>query len=129
MNDTDLEARYREYIRCLNERRFGELDQFVQGELRYNGLPESWTAYRDRLVQDVAAIPDLFFDLQLIVARGDLVSSRILFHCTPQHGWQGWQPNGQAISFAEHVIYRFHGGKIAEVWSLLDRAAIAAQLA
>lgn len=128
MTDAELETHYRQYIRCLNERRLDELGHFVHDELRYNGVPETRTGYRDRLVQDIAAIPDLVFELQVVVAHDQQVGCRIFFRCTPEREWQGWQPNGQTISFAEHVFYRFRDGKIEEVWSLLDRDAIAAQL-
>lgn len=129
MSDADLEAHYRQYIRCLNDRRLDELDAFVHDDLHYNGAPETRTAYRNRLVQDIAAIPDLYFDIQWIVAHDNLVGCRIFFRCTPQHEWLGKPPTGKTISFAEHVFYRFRDGKIEEVWSLLDRAAITAQLA
>jgi predicted ester cyclase len=39
------------------------------------------------------------------------------------------EPSGTPISFAEHVFYRFRDAKIAEVWSLIDTQAIAAQTA
>jgi predicted ester cyclase len=128
MTDAELETHYRQYIRCLNERRLDDLGHYVHDKLRYNGVSETRMAYRDRLIQDVAAIPDLYFDVHLLVAHDQTVGCRIFFRCTPQHEWQGWHPDGQTISFAEHVFYRFRDGKIEEVWSLLDRDAIAEQL-
>ncbi|TGQ20515.1 ester cyclase, partial [Mesorhizobium sp. M00.F.Ca.ET.220.01.1.1] len=32
------------------------------------------------------------------------------------------------VSFAENVIYDFQDGRIREVWSVIDKAAIQAQL-
>jgi predicted ester cyclase len=32
------------------------------------------------------------------------------------------------VSFAENVFYQFRAGKIAEVWSVIDKRAIEAQL-
>jgi predicted ester cyclase len=40
----------------------------------------------------------------------------------------GFSPNGKRLIFAEHVFYLFRDGRIAAVLSLIDRAAIAAQL-
>jgi predicted ester cyclase len=40
----------------------------------------------------------------------------------------GTSPNGQRLSFAEHVFDQFPDGRIAAVWSLIDRPAIEAQL-
>ncbi|WP_238386684.1 ester cyclase [Chitinophaga rupis] len=36
--------------------------------------------------------------------------------------------NGRNIVFTENVFYQFHDGKIIEVWSVIDKAAIEAQL-
>ena len=83
MTDTELETRYRQYIRCLNERRLDELDHYVHDELRYNGLPETRAAYRNWLVEDIAAIPDLFFEVELLVTHDHQVGCRIFFRCTP----------------------------------------------
>jgi predicted ester cyclase len=40
----------------------------------------------------------------------------------------GLAPTGRRISFCEHVFYRFRDGRIAQVWSLIDRDAVATQL-
>jgi len=32
------------------------------------------------------------------------------------------------VTFAENVIYEFRGEKIVEVWAVIDKAAIEAQL-
>jgi predicted ester cyclase len=36
--------------------------------------------------------------------------------------------NGERVTFAENVFYRFRSGKIDEVWSVIDKAGIEAQL-
>jgi predicted ester cyclase len=36
--------------------------------------------------------------------------------------------NGCKISFAENVFYAFKDGRIGEVWSVIDKAAIEKQL-
>ena len=123
-----VRARYRRYISYLNNRRLDELDEFVHEELTYNGEPETRADYRARIAGDVAAIPDLYFDVQLLVVGGDQVGCRLFFNCTPQSEWLGLRPNGKSISFAEHVFYKFRGGKIYEVWSLLDVPSIVEQL-
>lgn len=79
------------------------------------------------LEADTAAIPDLQFVAELILVEEDVVASRLMFHCTPQATFQGFEPPGTPISFSEHVFYRFRESKIAEVWSLVDVQAIATQ--
>ncbi|WP_245280042.1 ester cyclase [Hyphomicrobium sp. 99] len=41
----------------------------------------------------------------------------------------GLKPNGKKISFSEHVFYKLRDGRISEVRSLIDRDAVARQLA
>jgi predicted ester cyclase len=129
MTEAEFEAHYRRYISYLNNRRLDELDEFLHEELTYNGEPETRADYRARIAGDVAAIPDLYFDVHLIVVGGDQIACRLFYNCTPQSEWLGLQPNGKSISFAEQVFYKFRDGKIYEVWSLLDVASIAEQLA
>ena len=129
MTEAEFEAHYRRYISYLNNRRLDELDEFLHEELTYNGEPETRADYRERIAGDVAAIPDLYFDVHLIVVGGDQIACRLFYNCTPQSEWLGLQPTGKSISFAEHVFYKFRDGKIYEVWSLLDVASIAEQLA
>jgi predicted ester cyclase len=129
MAEADREAHYRRYISYLNDRRVDELGEFVQEELAYNGKPMTRLDYQNMIAGDIAAIPDLYFDIHLLVIDGDQIACRLNFQCTPQSEFLGLQPNGKSISFSEHVFYRLRGGKIYEVWSLIDRPAIEEQLA
>ncbi|TIR46278.1 MAG: ester cyclase, partial [Mesorhizobium sp.] len=36
--------------------------------------------------------------------------------------------NGRRVTFAENVFYEIQDGRIREVWSVIDKAAIQAQL-
>ncbi len=126
--NADLEARYRAYLDALNERRLDDLEHFVQDELTYNGEPMTRRQYQDLIAADVAAIPDLVYAAHLVVACGEQVACRLVFDCTPRREFLGFTPDGRRLTFAEHVFYRFREGRIAAVWSLIDRAAITAQL-
>ena len=127
MNTEALADVYRRYLRCPNNRQWDELGQFVCEDVTHNQKPIGLTGYRAMLEGDTAAIPDLHFLAELFVADADLVACRLAFQCTPQQPFLGFEPTGTQISFAEHVFYRFREGKIAEVWSLVDAQAIAAQ--
>jgi predicted ester cyclase len=124
----DLEARYRAYLAVLNDRRLDDREHYVQDELTYNGAPMTRRQYRDLIAADVAAVPDLRYDAHLVVATDDQVACRLVFDCTPQREFLGFTPDGRRLTFAEHVFYRFENDRIAAVWSLIDRAAIAEQL-
>lgn len=125
---TTLEAHYRRYISYLNDRKTHDLSDFAHEELTYNGKPMTRAEYQSYIADDIATIPDLYFDVQHLITSKDHVASRIMFNCTPVKQFRGHSPNGQKISFTEHVFYRFEDGKIREVWSLLDDSAIAAQM-
>jgi predicted ester cyclase len=128
MADNALEEHYRAYIAALNERRFDDLADFVHDELTYNDAPMTRRQYQDLIAGDVAAIPDLFYDIRTLVAAGDEVGCRLLFDCTPVREFLGFVPDGRRLAFTEHVFYRFRDGRIAQVWSLIDRDAIRRQL-
>ena len=129
MRSADLETRYRLYLDTLNERRLDDLVHYVQDELSYNGETMTRRQYQDLIAADITAIPDLIFDAQIVIASADYVACRLVFDCTPEHEFLGFSPNGERLRFAEHVFYHFHDGRIAAVWSLIDRPAIEAQLA
>jgi predicted ester cyclase len=128
MTIADLETRYRSYLDALNERRLDDLMDYVLDELSYNGEKITRRQYQDLIAGDISAIPDLIFDAQIIVATDEHVACRLVFNCTPQQEFLGFSPNGQQLRFAEHVFYHFRDGRIAAVWSLIDRPAIEAQL-
>ncbi|WP_299715061.1 ester cyclase, partial [Caballeronia sp.] len=48
--------------------------------------------------------------------------------CTPNGNFLGLPVNGKKVSFTENVFYQFREGKIGQVWSVIDKAAIEAQL-
>jgi predicted ester cyclase len=128
MTDADLESRYRAYLDVLNDRRLDDLVHHVADELTYNGEPMTRRQYRDLIAADLAAAPDLVYDAHLVVAAGDRVAGRLVFDCAPEREFLGFTPDGRRLRFAEHVFYRYRDGLIAEVDSLIDRAAIEAQL-
>jgi predicted ester cyclase len=128
MTGTDLLAVYRDYLTCLNGRRWDDLGRFVADELTYNGGHMTLGDYRALLQGDTHAIPDLQFRPELLLADDAIVSCRLFFECTPQHAFLGFEPTGERMSFAEHVFYRFVGGRITDVWSLIDRDAIREQI-
>ena len=129
MDQDRLAERYRRYIDCLNERRFEDLAEFTEETVVYNGAPCTAADYRDGRIDDFDRIPDLRFVIGLLVVQGELVGARLDFRCTPVREFLGFAPNGRRVEFSEHVFYRFREGRIAEVWSLIDREALRRQLA
>jgi predicted ester cyclase len=128
MTETALANVYRAYIACLNRQDWAGLGEFVQHDARHNGRPFGLGGYRAMLERDFEEIPDLHFNIELLVCEPPHVASRLRFDCRPKGRFLGLPVNGKRVVFAENVFYRFQSGKIAEVWSLIDKAAIEAQL-
>jgi predicted ester cyclase len=128
MTDTDLRGIYRDYIACLNARDLANLEKFVHQDARHNARQFGVDGYRAMLENDYREIPDLFFEVDLLVCEPPHIASRIRFDCSPKAGFLGLPVNGQRISFTENVFYEFRDGKIVNVWSVIDKAAIEAQL-
>ena len=128
MAQAELSDIYRSYIACLNRQDWPNLGQFVQDDVMHNGRRLGLAGYRDMLERDFCDIPDLSFDIRLLMADPPHIASRLWFDCTPQGSFLGLPVDGRKVSFAENVFYEFRGDRICEVWSTIDKAAIEAQL-
>lgn len=128
MPDGDLSALYRAYIDCLNRRNWAALGDFVHADVHYNGARVGLSGYRAMLEADFRAIPDLVFTIDLLVSQPPRVASRLTFDCAPVGQLFDLPVNGKRVRFAENVFYEFLDGRIHTVWSIIDKAAIAAQI-
>jgi len=128
MMSTDLAEVYRAYIACLNTQDWPQLEQFVDDDVRYNGQGIGIVGYREMLERDFCEIPDLHFTIQLLICDPPYVASRLEFDCAPKGTFLGLDVNGKRVSFTENVFYEFRSEKIWQVWSVIDKAAIEAQL-
>lgn len=129
MTQADLTTIYRDYIACLNAQDWSRLGQFVHDDARHNGRSFGLQGYRAMLERDFTDIPDLRFNIELLVAEPPRIASRLRFDCTPKGSFLGLAVNGRRISFAENVFYEFQDRRIRQVWSVIDKQAVEAQLA
>ena len=128
MTKADLSEIYRAYIACLNQQDWPNLGQFVEDNVSRNGRQLGLSGYRQMLERDFREIPDLYFNIQLLIADAPYIACRLAFDCTPKGKFLGLDVNGKKVSFTENVFYEFRGGKIVQVWSVIDKTAIEAQL-
>ncbi|SFB03074.1 conserved hypothetical protein, steroid delta-isomerase-related [Rhizobium sp. NFR07] len=119
---------YAGYIDCLNAKDLDRLGDFVGEDVHYNGKRIGLSGYRAMLENDHREIPDLHFDVRSVVADRSTVASRIQFDVTPRGEFFGLPINGRRVSFSENVFYEFDNGRIARVWSVIDKEAVRAQL-
>lgn len=128
MTKADLSELYRSYISCLNQQDWPRLGQFVGADVCHNGQQIGLAGYRAMLEGDFSKIPDLYFKIQLLIADPPYVACRLQFDCTPKDRFLGLGVGGKKVSFAENVFYEFRNDRIAQVWSVIDKAAIEQQL-
>ena len=128
MNSGDLGDLYRSYIACLNRQDWPALGQFVHDDVVHNGRPLGLSGYRAMLEQDFREIPDLRFNIALLASDPPRLAARLQFDCAPTGTFLGVPVNGRRVSFCENVFYEFRDDKIRQVWSVIDKTAIEAQL-
>jgi predicted ester cyclase len=124
----DLADIYRGYIACLNKQDWPRLGQFVHDDAYYNGRRIGLSGYREMLERDFQEIPDLHFNIRLLIADPPCIASRLDFDCTPKGRFLGLPVNGRKVAFSENVFYEFSEERIKQVWSVIDKAAIEAQI-
>lgn len=124
----ELGSHYQAYLDCLNRQAWTELGRYVDAAVEHNGRPLGLAGYQAMLEGDHAAIPDLQFSAHLLVVEPPWLAAQLDFDCTPRGELFGLAVNGRRVRFSEHVFYRFAEGRIREVRSVIDRAAIAEQL-
>ena len=128
MTKEELLEQYRAYVDCLNRRDWSRLGDYVADKARHNGRDIGLAGYQRMLEGDIAAIPDLVFNIDFLVSDPPIIGARLLFDCTPKGELFGMHVDGRRVTFTENVFYRFAYGKIDTVWSVIDQTAIKAQL-
>jgi predicted ester cyclase len=123
-----LANRYEAYISCLNNQDWNNLGNFIAEDVLHNDRPFGLTGYRAMLEQDFRDIPDLHFNIALLVVDNIHVASRLAFDCSPVGNFLGLPVNGRRLKFTENVFYEFRAKRIVKVWSVIDKTAIEAQL-
>lgn len=125
----DLQQTYRDYLDCLNAKDLAQLGRFVADDVVYNGQAVGFDGYRTMIAGNYDNIPDLRFVADLLIADASHVAARLRFDCHPTSRFRDLDVNGRRVVFHENVFYRFANGRIAEVWSVIDKAEIERQLA
>jgi steroid delta-isomerase-like uncharacterized protein len=66
------------------------------------------------------AFPDLHVAVEDVIAEGDKVVYRNTVTGTHQGEYRGLPPTGKSVTYNEIFIVRFAGGRIAEIWGVVD---------
>ncbi len=75
-----------------------------------------------------AALPDLRFTIEDILAEGDKAAARITCRGTQRGELHGIPPTGRRVAWDEILVARVAGGKIVEGWGVEDMLGLMQQL-
>ena len=74
------------------------------------------------------AFPDVHFEIEDIVQREDLLAARVTLEGTQRGEFAGIPVTGKRMRVYDFAMYRIVGGKITDVWSLIDMHGLRDQL-
>lgn len=100
------------------------IDQIVEPDVLFHApvpmggtavqaLKQVWTAL-------LRAFPDIHVAIEDVIAEGDKVVVRNTVTGTHQGEYRGMPPTGRSVSYNEIFIVRFDGGRIVEIWGVVD---------
>jgi steroid delta-isomerase-like uncharacterized protein len=107
-------------------------DVFAPEYLRHDfraSEPEPGPAGQKRIAADFrAAFPDLSFEVDFVLAEGDLVAGRWTASGTHLGPWAGVEATGRRMRFSGLNVFRFSSGKVVEIWNHRDDLGLMEQL-
>ncbi len=74
------------------------------------------------------AFPDLHFEIEELVAEGDIVAGRLTMSGTHQGSLMGEPPTGRSLRTNHMHFVRFRDGKVVEHWGARDALGMMRQL-
>ncbi|MET9632397.1 ester cyclase [Lentzea sp. NPDC006480] len=84
------------------------------------GVGSGAEALKQVWVTLLRAFPDIEVTIEDVVAEGDEVVYRNRVTGTHRGEYRGLPPTGRSVDYAEIFIVRFAGGRIAEIWGVVD---------
>ncbi|MER5648763.1 ester cyclase [Streptosporangium sp. NPDC002524] len=103
---------------------FKTIDEVVEPDVLFHApVPMDTTGARAlKHVWEVLlrAFPDIHVTVEDAVAEGDRVVFRNTVTGTHQGEYRGLPPTGKSVTYQEIFIVRFTGGRIAEIWGVVD---------
>jgi steroid delta-isomerase-like uncharacterized protein len=82
--------------------------------------PRPQEAFRQLWEMLLRGLPDLHLTIEDLIAEGDKVVMRASVTGTHQGEYMGLPPTGKSITYNEIFIWRLAGGRITEMWGVVD---------
>jgi steroid delta-isomerase-like uncharacterized protein len=85
-------------------------------------------AERQYIADNLTAFPDLHFEIEQLIAEGDLVAAHYQVQGTHRGEFLGIPGTGRPVTIQAVESYRLAGGKLAEQWVVMDALGLLQQL-
>ncbi|WP_028921639.1 ester cyclase [Pseudonocardia acaciae] len=133
---TDNKAAFRRFHEAMNTRDpeiiSKTIDELIGPDVLFHApVPVNATgAQALKRVWEVLlrAFPDIHVTVEDTVAEGDKVVFRNTVTGTHLGEYRGLPPTGRSVTYNEIFIVRFEGGRVAEIWGVVDVFAQLRQL-
>jgi steroid delta-isomerase-like uncharacterized protein len=100
------------------------IDEVVEPDVLFHApVPTGETgaqAFRQVWAVLLRAFPDLHVAVEDVIAEGDRVVARNTVTGTHRGEFRGLPPTGNFVTYNEIFVVRFAGGRIAEIWGVVD---------
>jgi steroid delta-isomerase-like uncharacterized protein len=125
-------ARYTEQV--WNSHDPEALAQFVAADAKVHSMTPGVLAgagldyLKGRAQSLFNAFPDVHFEIEDIVQQDDRLAARVTLQGTQRGEFAGIPATGKRMKVYDFATYRIVGGKITDVWSLIDMQGLRDQL-
>lgn len=113
MAESDISRAYRDHTACFNRQDWRGLHQFSHEDVDHNGQRLGSSGHRAMLEKDFAEIPDLRFDIRLLVCDPPHVVGRLAFECSPAGSFAWGAADRQPVLLGRPVRTRLRPPRAA----------------
>ncbi|OBH35501.1 hypothetical protein A5691_06385 [Mycobacterium sp. E183] len=124
----DYRSLYKSYLEHCNEHDFDSMASFYTPTIKVNGVPMDPASVTDQFAPVISAFPDWHWEMRHIVVDEENIVVHFEVTGTHRGTFQGIEATGRRVSISEFTLYRVEEGKFAEVWDLVDMAALITQI-
>jgi steroid delta-isomerase-like uncharacterized protein len=118
-------ARFDDAVNSGDNRAIAKMiDEVIAPDVLFHAPVPTGVAGAEAIKQIWAALlrafPDIHVAVEDVIADGDKVVSRQTVTGTNLGEYLGRPPTGKSVTYNEIFILRFAGGRIAEIWGVVD---------
>ena len=116
----------------LHKKNLGIMDELISPNFVNHsapaGIPPTRDGYRQYVEMLLASFPDIYLDIEDLIAEGDKVVVRYTVRGTHRGSFMGLPPSGKQFSFTGIGIQRIVDGKFVDRWEQADTLSLLQQL-